>query len=139
MAYNQATITQIDPADTQERVRIVVRFTGNAGEPAVTRERYVTADDTNQTLRSWARNEASRLLARKNIADSLTVGQTVNLSAPAPDAAAEAKNTWFGKLQRFKQGKAARDAGLLVPSTADMDALKADLEATYLAAYFTDF
>lgn len=38
MAYNTATLVQKDPPSEDRRVRLVIEFTGNAGEPVVRRE-----------------------------------------------------------------------------------------------------
>lgn len=131
MAYNTATLVQKDPAGDDRRVRIVVEFSGNAGEPTVRRERYVTSADTLQSIRQWAISEAVSMGAVKTVADNLTVGMSVNLtpiSVPAPTA----EQIWRAKVSRYQ---AMKDLGLAGQAATDLATLKADIEATYLSAY----
>ena len=132
MAYNTATLIQKDPPNDDRRVRIVVQFSGNAGEPTVRREYYVGPSDTLQSIRQWAINQASSMGSVKTVADNLTEGMSVNLTpiaAPAPTA----QQVWQSKVNRYLAGK---DLGLTgATAVADLAALKADIEATYLSAY----
>ena len=131
MAYNTATLVQKDPPNDDRRVRIVVQFSGNAGEPTVRREYYVGPSDTLQSIRQWAINQAASMGAVKTVADNLTEGMSVNLTpiaAPAPTA----QQVWQGKVERYK---ALAGLGLVGQAATDLAALKADIEATYLSAY----
>lgn len=131
MAYNTATLIQKDPQGPDRRVRIVVEFTGNAGEPTVRLEYYVTPTDTAQTIRRWAIEQAKNLGDVKSIADSLTVGQSINLT-PITPSAATAEEIWRAKVARYVRMK---DLGLSGQAVTDLAALKADIEATYLSVY----
>lgn len=133
MAYTTATLTQKDPPGADGRTRIIVTFTGNAGEPAVLREHYVD-NDTLADLKAWARTEAATLLGRKSIADLLNVGAALDLTPPAgPSAAQLAEIAWLDKARRLQRAKAI---GLTNGTAAsDINALQADVDATYLTAY----
>lgn len=131
MSYNTATLVQKDPPSEDRRVRIVVEFTGNAGEPAVRREYYVNAADTTQTIRRWCIEQAKNLGDVKTVADALTVGQSVNLT-PINPPTPTAEEVWRAKVARFNR---MRELGLSGQAATDLAALKADIEATYVTAY----
>ncbi len=136
MAYTLATIVQIDPPSLDDRIRIVVEFTGS-GEVAKRLERYVTGSDTNLTLRDWARSQAILLDGRKSIADSLLVGQSVSLVPPAP-VAPTAKQIWQGKAQRLA---ALRGLGTVTtsPLLTAINALADDVRTSFAAGFLDDF
>lgn len=131
MAYNTATLVQKDPPSEDRRVRIVVEFTGNAGEPAVRREYYVNAADTTQTIRRWCIEQAKNLGDVKTVADALTVGQSINLT-PINPPAPTAEEVWRAKVGRYQR---MVGLGLSGQAATDLAALKADIEATYVTAY----
>lgn len=131
MAYNTATLVQKDPPGEDRRVRLVVEFTGNAGEPVVRREYYVTASDTTQTIRRWCIEQAKNLGDVKTVADALTVGQSINL-APITPPAPTAEEVWRAKVGRYQR---MVGLGLSGQAATDLSALKADIEATYVSAY----
>lgn len=131
MAYNTAALVQKDPPSEDRRVRLVIEFTGNAGEPIVRREYYVTAADTAQSIRRWCIEQAKNLGDVKTVADSLTVGQSINLTPITPPAAT-AEEIWRAKLARYRT---LAGLGLTGQAATDLAALKADIEATYVTAY----
>ncbi len=131
MSYNTATLIQKDPPSPDRRVRIVVEFTGNAGEPTVRQEYYITSTDTAQSIRRWAIEQARNLGDVKTVADALTVGQSVNLT-PINPPAATAEEVWRAKVGRYTR---MQDLGLTGQAATDLAALKADIEATYLTGY----
>lgn len=131
MSYNLATLVQKDPPSEDRRVRIVVEFSGNAGEPVVRREYYVTSNDTTQSIRRWAIEQAKNLGDVKTVADALTVGQSVNLT-PINPPAATAEEIWRSKVARYTR---MQNLGLTGQAATDLAALKADIEATYVSAY----
>lgn len=131
MAYNTATLVQKDPPGEDRRVRLVIEFTGNAGEPVVRREYYVTAADTAQSIRRWCIEQAKSLGDVKTVADALTVGQSVNLT-PIATPAATAEEVWRWKVSRYR---AMAQLGLSGQAATDLSSLKADIEATYVTAY----
>lgn len=130
MPYTVATLVEKDPPGPDGTVAIRVEFTG-AGE-VTKREGYVIEGNTTvAALREWARSKAKRLES-KTIADTLTVGQSVNLAVPsAPTPTAE--EIWRAKVARYHQGKAlALTNGTAV---SDLAALFTDINATYLSVY----
>lgn len=131
MAYTTATIVLKDPPLPDGRVQITVAFTGNAGEPAMRRQIHVGPDDTGQSLRRWAIAQAKSLGDVKTIADSLTVGQSINLT-PIATPPATAEEVWRAKVARYQR---MAGLGLTGQAATDLAALKADIEATYITAY----
>lgn len=131
MAYTTATLVLKDPPLADGRVQITVEFTGNAGEPVMRRQMFVGPSDTAQTIRRWAIAQAKDLGDVKTIADSLTVGQSVNLT-PIATPAATNEEIWRAKVARYR---ALSSLGLIGQAATDLATLKADIEATYLSAY----
>lgn len=131
MAYNTATLVQKDPPGEDRRVRLVIEFTGNAGEPTVRREYYVSASDTALAIRRWCVEQAKNLGDVKTVADALTVGQSINLTPISPPVAT-AEEIWRAKVSRYR---AMAQLGLSGQAATDLAALKADIEATYVTAY----
>jgi hypothetical protein len=125
MAYTTATIRNNDPIAGQPgKYRLVVTFTGNAGEPAVDRETVIDGSTTAASLRNWAFNQAADLDPARSLATNpaLAVGQVVALtqqSAPAVTAF----QAWQQKVQRLIRVQAAVDAGVVFPA-GDVQALK---------------
>lgn len=131
MAYNTATLIRKDPSLDNGQVWITVQFTGNAGEPPI-RQRYLVGHtDTGQTIRQWAIGVANALGSAKNIADSLTVGQSVNLT-PISDPPPTAQQVWRGKVSRYLSLSAVPWSGALA---TDLAALKSNIETTYVTGY----
>jgi len=131
MAYTTATLVVKDPALPDGRTQITVEFTG-AGEVTKRANYMVGPSDTATSIRRWAIATAKSFADVKTIADNLTVGQSVNLGAIA-DPAPTAQQVWQAKVNRYLAGK---DLGLTgATAVADLAALKADIEATYLSAY----
>jgi len=133
MAYNLATIVQKDAPADDGRVHIVVAFTGNAGEPRILRDKYI-AGESIADIRAWARAEAATLLGKKTVADLLALNVTLDLTPPAgPTAAQIAQAVWLEKAQRLVR---MRELALTnATAVTNFNALVADVNATYLAAY----
>lgn len=131
MAYNTATLVQKDPPGEDRRVRLVIEFTGNAGEPLVRREYYVNAADTTQTIRRWCIEQAKNLGDVKTVADALTVGQSINLT-PSNPPTPTAEEQWRAKVGRYQR---MAGLGLTGQAATDLATLKADIEGTYVSAY----
>jgi len=113
MAYNVATLIQKDAPMSDGRLRIVIRFTGNAGEPQRDREHYLDGATTALSLRQWCIAEADRMGSGKTIAT--------------------AKAVWEGKASRLQR---AKDLGLTAAqAVTDQAALDTDVNATYVAGY----
>lgn len=131
MAYTTATLVQKYPPAEDRRVRIVVELYGNAGEPTVRREYYVTATDTTTSIRRWCIEQAKNLADVKTVADALTVGQSINLTPITPPTPT-AEEVWRAKVARYYR---LAGLGLTGQAATDLAALKADIEATYVTAY----
>lgn len=130
MAYTTATLVQKDPAGPDDRVRLVIEFTG-AGETAKRFEYAVDGDTTALTIRRWAIAKAAALDGRKTIADTLTVGQSINLTAIAPTVPT-AKELWLRERSRL----AALDTPALTGAGATaLAALVTAHNAAYAAGY----
>lgn len=114
--------------------RLVFRFTGDAGEPAVTREYFINASSTATVLRNWVYSTLAELnlMRTASTLPALQVGQTVPPLAPAGAAAPTAKQVWLNKVDRYLY---FLGVGLTGQASADLAALKADIDATYAAGY----
>ena len=135
-AYQNPTVISNQPQSTGF-VKVTFAFTGNAGEPTRTREYLVRPTTTATLLRNWVDDTKKELdlLHTASVIPALQPGQTVTALArvtPPPTA----KEVWNGKYERYKRYK---DSGLVNAAlTADMNALKADLEATYLDGFIDE-
>ena len=112
--------------------RITFQFTGNAGEPTAVRSYVISASTTAAALRNWIADTIDELdlMHTAGTLSILQPGQTVprlNRAVVTPTA----KQIWVEKLSRYL---AVKDAGITAAS-ADLAALKADLEATYQAGF----
>jgi len=131
MAYTTATLVRKDDPLDDGRVWITVAFTGNAGEPTVRQRYLVGPNDTGQSIRQWAIAIAENLGSTKNIADNLTVGQSVNLTPIPPPAnpVPTAREVWQGKVGRYRVFAALGPwSGAMATA---LTALKTDIEGTY--------
>ena len=132
-AYTTATVVSNELKE-DGRTRLVFRITGDAGEPAVTREYFVSQSSTATVLRNWVYGTISELNLMRSAATlpALQIGQTVAPLAPAAPAAPTAKQVWLGKVERYKQFEGM---GLTGTAATDLAALLADINATYVTGY----
>ena len=130
MAYNAATLLSKDPQPGG--IRLIIEFSGNAGEPAVRDSYLVTGDTTLAAIRQWAYQKAASLTPARTIADGLTVGQTITLTAPPAAPAATAKQVWRAKVSRYQE---LAGPGYTGAAQTDLAALLADINATYAAGF----
>ena len=137
MAYVTATLKQKDAPLPDGRVRLVITFVGDAGEPTVDREHYLDESTTVANLRRWAYDEAQRLTGRKTVADVLTVGQSITLTAPPAPPAPTARQIWLEKAQRLAR---LRGLGSVTNSTllTEINALADDVRTSYQAGWIVD-
>lgn len=131
MAYTTATLVLKDPPLADGRVQITVEFTGNAGEPPMRRQMHVGPTDTAQSIRRWCIEQAKNLGDVKTIADSLNIGQSINLT-PIAQTPPSAEEVWRGKVSHYAR---FQGLGLTGQIATDLAALKADIEATYDSSY----
>ena len=132
-AYQNPTVVSNQPQSTGF-VKVTFAFTGSAGEPTRTREYLVRPTTTATLLRNWVDDtkQELNLLYTASVIPSLQPGQTVPGLARV-DVPPTAKEVWNEKYERYKRYK---DSGLVNAAlTIDMNALKADLEATYLDGF----
>lgn len=132
-AYNTATVISNELKE-DGRTRLVFRFTGNAGEPGVTREYFVNSGSTATVLRNWVDSILGDLNLMRSAATlpALQVGQIVPPLAPTAPAAPTAKQIWLNKVSRYQQFAAL---GLTGTAATDLAALLADINATYVTGY----
>lgn len=132
-AYNSATVISNELKD-DGRTRLVFRITGNAGEPAVTREYFVNSSSTATTLRNWVDSTLNELNLMRTVATlpALQTDQVVTPLAPTAPAAPTAKQIWLNKVSRYKE---FAGMGLTGTAATDLAALLADINATYITGY----
>jgi hypothetical protein len=141
-AYTTATIvSNTFDADTGLSA-LKVRFTGNAGEPAVDRTLTIDGSTTALAVRQWRDGQIIALNNARTVFSAAIAqpGQVIT-AAPSvsPSQADIDRADWFRKLERYLRAKRAADAGLAVPTAAQIAALKTDLESTYQASYLAEF
>lgn len=113
--------------------KLIFRFNGDAGEPAVTREYAIGAGSTMPILKDWVAStiiELNKIYLASTVA-ALQPGKTVNgqvLTAPPPTA----KDVWRGRMAMYQ---AVKDLGLTGQFVTDLAALKATLQSTYQSGY----
>lgn len=129
---NQGTILRYEQ-DQNGAARLIVRFTGNAGEPIVDRPYSISSSSSLALLRNWIATTVSELnLARASgTAPQVAPGQIltgVAPSAPVPTA----KSVWRSKVQIYGM---ACSQNFSASVGAACVALKADIESTYQAGF----
>jgi hypothetical protein len=135
MAYTTATIVQKDPPALDGRVHLVVRFTGNAGEPAVNRDYYLDTDSTALEGRQWAIDELAKLNNRQTLANAITPPQVINTTPPTPPAPT-AFQTWQANANRLVSLNTIIAAGMTSTTAA---AEKTALVTLVNSGYSTGF
>lgn len=133
MAYTNPTIVANEP-QTDGTLRLVLKFSGNAGEPDVIKDFIVKSSTTPTILRNWIDATMVELDKIRTAATipGLQVGQTITRLAPTP-ATPSPKSVWQTKLNQYLQAKGYG----ITAADADLAAMKADLEATYQTGFLT--
>jgi hypothetical protein len=133
-AYQNPTITANTSMPDGSGGQITFQFTGNAGEPVVTRIYQVSAATTATAVRNWVDDtikELDAMWTAKTI-PSAQAGQTVTRLARVNNPQTP-KQIWNEKLQRYIM---YRDSGITNATfTSNLNALKTDLDATYQAGF----
>lgn len=113
--------------------KLIFRFNGNAGEPAVTREYMVGPNTTATILRNWvdATLDELNLMHTAATLPALQPGQTVPRLAPVA-VTPSAAEVWQRKVSRYSR---ACTVGLTGAIATDCTALKSDIESTYQAGF----
>ena len=131
MPYDTATLVSQSPGPDGDH--LVVEFTGPSLPPAQ-KTCYFSVGQTAADLKEWARGEAARLNRRRGV--TLTVGQSVDLVAPA-EPTPTAFDRWREKARRLVRVK---ELGLTnVTAVSEVNALEADVNATYQSGYAGQF
>jgi len=113
--------------------KLIFRFFGDAGEPAVTREYVIGPGTTAPILRNWvdATIKELNLMNAAATLPALQPGQIVPRLAPSV-VPPSGKQVWLRKLRIYNEATSASLAGLVM---TDLSALKADLESSYQTGY----
>lgn len=138
--YGTATVMVNEPRGNGLH-RLVVRFTGNAGEPAVDRETVITGTTTLNQLRQWAIDQISDIQAARTLAGNanVQVGQSINLT-PIPPPSKTAQEIWHEKAERLVRLKALTAAGLTnATAVSEINALATSVNDTYVSGYADSF
>lgn len=130
-AYQNPTVVS-NQRQANGSVMITFAFAGNAGEPTVTRGYVVSSGTTATAVRNWIDDTIKELdlVRTAETLPAIQPGQTVPRLARPADVT-PANRVWLQKLATYLQVK---DSGLTALA-ADIAALKADLEATYVTGY----
>ena len=128
-AYQNPTVLKND-ATGDGGASITFQFAGNAGEPTVIKVYTIQQNSTLTALRNWVDDaivELNLLFTAKTL-PSLQPGQTVpRLARVSPPPTP--KQVWREKHERYINFK---NSGITSAAfTTDLNALKADLDATY--------
>lgn len=131
-AYQDPTIIS-NERQSSGTTKLIFRFNGDAGEPAVTREYAIGQDTTGPIIRNWIFNTINELNLMNTAATipALQSGKTVPRLQPVPDNPSP-KEMWLRKADVYDRLK---DLGLTGQFATDLAALKADLQATYQTGY----
>lgn len=113
--------------------KLILRFNGNAGEPAVTREYMIGPDTTVTSIRNWvdATIKELDLMQAVSVNASAQPGQTVPRLAPAASVPT-ARDIWQSKVASYTQKCGNGFTGAIATACTT---LKADIESTYQAGY----
>lgn len=113
--------------------KLIFRFNGDAGEPAVTREYMVGPATTATILRNWVDATLNELNLMHTAATlpALQPGQTVPRLAPVVPASS-AKDVWQRKAATYAQFCTHSLTGAIA---TDCTTLKSDIESTYAAGF----
>lgn len=113
--------------------KLIFRFNGNAGEPAVTREYMVGPNTTATILRNWvdATLDELNLMHTAATLPALQPGQTVPRLAPVAETPS-AVEIWQRKVARYSR---ACTLGLIGAIATGCTTLKSDIETTYQAGF----
>ena len=131
-AYQNPTVIS-NERQPNGSTKLIFRFNGNAGEPAVTREFTVQPSTTATLLRNWVDttiNELDLMNTAANLA-SLQNGQTVPRLVPVAPAPT-VRMAWRRKADWYAQTCTNGFAGTIA---TECGTLKADIEATYQAGF----
>lgn len=129
---DQGTVLRYEQ-DPNGAARLIVRFTGDAGEPIVDQAYTVTGGSSLQGLRRWIRANVDELNLKRTAGTAPQVApSTVIQGLAAASPAAVAKDVWRGKVESYRQSCTNSFVGAVATACAT---LKADIESTYQAGH----
>lgn len=129
---DSATVLRYEQ-DQNGAARLIMRFTGNAGEPIVDRPYHIAANSTVALLQQWVRGVVTELnLARTAGTHPSVVSGTVITGAAASAPAPTARSVWKAKVQMHGQACSQSFTGAIATACS---ALKTDIETTYQAGF----
>ena len=133
-AYQNPTVVS-NQRQANGTVLITFAFSGNAGEPTVTRGYVVSQGTTATAVRNWIDDTIKELdlVRTAETLPALAPDQVVPRLARVTPAKA-AKQAWREKFELYLRIK---DSGVAAIASY-VTALKADIEATYLAGYLDE-
>lgn len=119
--------------DPNGSARLILRFTGNAGEPIVDRVYPITGSSTLPGLRNWINLTVTELnLARTaGTAPQVAPGTVLNGLVPSP-ATPTAKSVWRDKIRLYAVACQSSFGGAVATACT---AMKSDIESTYQAGF----
>jgi hypothetical protein len=117
-------------------VKIVFQFSGDAGEPTVTREYQLGASTTAPDVRLWVDFAIKELDSMNAVSahPSLQLGRTVLRLAPVAPIPT-AKQGWQKKYLEYQRLK---DTGLIGKVATDLAAIKTALEQDYQPGFLDE-
>lgn len=130
--YTDAVVVS-NEVQVDGRTLIVLRIRGDAQEPDVQLKYNVPANPTMAELRHTIGERVAELNLARTVASApavrpgAVIAPLTRPAAPAPTA----KQIWQGKFDRYNR----MNGSGIAAATAQITALKADLEATYQAGY----
>lgn len=129
---NQAEVLRYEQ-DQNGAARLIMRFTGNAGEEIVDRVYSISASTTFPRLRNWIEQVVTELnLARTaGKAPQVAPGTVIN-GLPPVAAIPTAKSVWRDKVRAYDGACMQSFAGAVATAC---DALKTDIQSTYQAGF----
>ncbi len=129
---DQGTILRYEQ-DPNGSARLIVRFTGDAGEPIVDQAYAVTGGSSLQGLRRWIRANAEELNLKRTAGTAPQVApSTVVQGLAAASPVAIAKTVWREKVESYRQHCTNSFTGSVATACTT---LKTDIESTYQAGY----
>lgn len=136
--YTTATVIS-NELQNDGKTRIVVSFSGDAGEPIVLREYFIPSNGTMKLARQWTYTTLVELNTMRTASTlpGLQVGQIINPLNPS--IAPTAMEVWFGKYRQYLSMKIAVDSGILLSTNTEFVNLKNDVITTYDPSYASGF
>lgn len=132
---NQAEVLRYEQ-DQDGAARLIMRFTGDAGEPIVDKPYNVTGAFSRALLRNWVDSVVDELNKKRSAGMDQQVGSGTRINGlAATPPAPSAKAVWRTKASTYRE---ICGSGFVGTVATDCAALKTDIENTYSAGYLND-